>query len=311
MIKINFAIVGENLIDLFKIDDSFEPHVGGSPLNIAVGLSRLGENVSYITRFSYDFFGEMLKETLRKENVDISLSVTDDDLHTTLAFAFVDERKVPKFAIWNRSTADSALSYEDLLKVRIDEFDAFHFGSILFATPAADHILKFMEDVKKMGKYIFFDPNYRPHIAEDEDKYKADLLKGWKMADLVKCSMEDAKSIFGLDDFKNIVGVVKSIGKTIITDGENGAYVISKDVDHIPAISVDVVDTTGCGDAFMAGLIHEFAGNNFDEKHLISASKFGTITAGMAAQKVGAITSFPRLEEVKGFLKNLKEGFDG
>ncbi|MGC8590425.1 carbohydrate kinase family protein, partial [Athalassotoga sp.] len=83
---------------MFKIDDSFEPHVGGSPLNIAVGIARLGEKVSYITKFSYDFFGEMLKDTLKQENVDISLSMTDCDLHTTLAFAFVDERKVPKFA---------------------------------------------------------------------------------------------------------------------------------------------------------------------------------------------------------------------
>ncbi|MGC8545544.1 MAG: carbohydrate kinase family protein [Athalassotoga sp.] len=304
-------MVGENLIDLFKIDDSFEPHVGGSPLNIAVGIARLGGHVSYITKFSYDFFGEMLKDTLKQENVDISLSMTDCDLHTTLAFAFVDERKVPKFAIWNRSTADSALSYEDLSKIRIDEFDAFHFGSILFATPAADHILKFMEDVKKMGKYIFFDPNYRPHIAKDENKYKADLLKGWKLSNIVKCSMEDAKSIFNLDDFEDIVEMVKSIGKTVITDGENGAYVISKTVTHIPAIRVNVVDTTGCGDAFMAGFIYEFARNDFNEENLVSASKFGTVTAGMAAQKIGAITSFPKLEEVKRFLKNLKEGSNG
>ncbi|BBJ27487.1 carbohydrate kinase family protein [Athalassotoga saccharophila] len=296
---------------MFKIDDSFEPHVGGSPLNIAVGLARLGEKVSYITKFSYDFFGDMLKDTLKSEGVDISLSVTDDDLHTTLAFAFVDEKKVPKFAIWNRSTADGALSYEDLSKVRIDEFDAFHFGSILFATPASDNILQFMGDVKKKGKYIFFDPNYRPHIAKDEGKYKADLLKGWKMADLVKCSMEDAKSIFNLDDFESILKVVKSIGKTVITDGENGAYVISKTATHIPAIRVNAVDTTGCGDAFMAGLIHDFARNDFKEENLVSASKFGTITAGMAAQKIGAITSFPKLEEVKRFLENLKEGFNG
>ena len=310
MVLINFAVVGENLIDLFKIDSAFEIHVGGSPLNIAVGLARLGEDVIYITKFSYDFFGDMLKDTLKSEGVDISLSVTDDDLHTTLAFAFVDEKKVPKFAIWNRSTADSDLSYEELSKVRIDEFDAFHFGSILFATPASDHILKFMRDVRDKQKYIFFDPNYRPHIAKNENKYKKDLLKGWRISNLVKCSMEDAKSIFDFNDFEKIVEVVKSIGvKTVITDGENGAYVISERVIHIPAIHVNVVDTTGCGDAFMAGLIHELAKENFldEEKVLISAAKFGTITAGMAAQKVGAITSFPKLREIEEFLKTLKE----
>lgn len=275
-------------------------------MNIAVGLARLGEKVSYITRFSCDFFGEMLKETLRHEGVDISFAATDDDLHTTLAFAFVDEKKIPKFAIWNRSTADSALSTEDLSKIRIDDFTAFHFGSILFATPASDHILRFMKKVKDEQRYIFFDPNYRPRIAKDDKKYKADLIIGWKMSNLVKCSIEDARSIFGLDDFENIIKVIKSIGvKTAITDGENGAYIISEKVSHIPAMRVEVVDTTGCGDAFMAGVIHKFAKENFsiEDEALINAARFGTTTAGMAAQEVGAITSFPRLEEVEEFLQ--------
>jgi sugar/nucleoside kinase (ribokinase family) len=309
-LKIKIAIIGENLIDLFKTDDSFEPHVGGSPLNIAVGLSRLGEKVSYITRFSYDFFGEMLKNTLKSEGVDISLSVTDDDLHTTLAFAFVDKKKVPKFAIWNRSTADSALTFEDFAKIRIESFDAFHFGSILFATPASDHILKFMKLVKNEKRYIFFDPNYRPHITKDKEKYKSSLLEGWKIANLVKCSIEDAKSIFEMDDFDDIIDKIRSVGvKTIVTSGENGAYLVNETTIHIPAIQVNAVDTTGCGDAFMAGLIYKISKEGFlnQEEILLEASKFATATAAMAAQKIGAITSFPRIEEVDQFLKTLKK----
>jgi len=275
-----------------------------------VGLARLGEDVSYMTKFSYDFFGDMLKDTLKSEGVDISISVTDDDLHTTLAFAFVDEKKVPKFAIWNRSTADSSLTFEDLSKVNINSFDTFHFGSILFATPAADHILKFMREVKNRKRYIFFDPNYRPKIAKNERKYREDLLKGWELSDLVKCSIEDAKAIFNLETFDGIANRIRSIGvKTIVTVGEDGAYLIGEKITHISAIRVNAVDTTGCGDAFMAGLIHKLAEENFlnEEKVLLSAANFGAVTAGMAAQKVGAITSFPHLEEVEEFLKKLKE----
>ncbi len=308
---IKIAIVGENLIDLFKIDGAFKPHVGGSPLNIAVGLARLGESVSYITKFSYDFFGDLLRNTLTSERVNLSLSMTDNTLHTTLAFTFVDERKVPTFEIWNRSTADSALSIEDVSKISFKNFDAVHFGSILFATPAVDAILHLIKKARLAGKFISFDPNYRPKIAKDEKKYRDSLLEGWKMSNVVKCSFEDAKAIFNVENSDEAFEKIKEIKiKAIVTAGEDGAYVVGKETVHIPAYKVHVIDTTGCGDAFMAGVIHKLLKDNFvlDEKILAEAAKFGSATAGIAAQEIGAITSFPRIEEVEKFLKDVKSG---
>jgi sugar/nucleoside kinase (ribokinase family) len=113
-----------------------------------------------------------------------------------------------------------------------------------------------------------------------------------------------------MDDFDDIIDKIRSVGvKTIVTSGENGAYLVNETTIHIPAIQVNAVDTTGCGDAFMAGLIYKISKEGFlnQEEILLEASKFATATAAMAAQKIGAITSFPRIEEVDQFLKTLKK----
>lgn len=305
---INIGIIGENLVDLFKTDEKFEVHPGGSPLNIAVGLSRLGENVSYITKFSYDFFGKMLKKVLKVEKVDLSFCSIDDNLHTTLAFAFVDENKIPTFEIWNRCTADGSLAWEELSKVELSDFDAIGFGSILLATPAANSVLKLVKKAKKAGKFIVFDPNYRPKVSDDKKIYIENLLKGWKLSDIVKCSFEDAKAIFDLEDLECIFDKIRQIGiKAVVTDGKNGAYIVGRRVVHIPAYKTQAVDTTGCGDAFMAGMVHKLVKKEFsaDMENIVEAAKFGAATAAMAAQKIGAITSFPKIEEVKQFLRGV------
>ena len=307
--EIKIGVVGENLVDLFKVEDKFEAHPGGSPLNVAVGLVRLGENVSYITRFSYDFFAKMLIETLKSENVDLSFCSFDKSSHTTLAFAFVDENKIPTFEIWNKCTSDSAMSDKDLSKVDLKELDVAHFGSILLATPASKAVLDFVEKAKDFGKFITFDPNYRPRVAENEEKYLNTLRRGWNLANVVKCSYEDVKIIFDLKNMEEAVNLIKEKNvPTFLTMGSEGAYLITKDnVVHIQAYKTNVVDTTGCGDAFAAGVIYELCkhGLSMEDDVLVKAGQVGSAVAAIAAQKIGAITSFAHVDDVKKFMRGV------
>ena len=308
MLKI--AVIGENLVDLFKIDEKFEVHPGGSPLNIAVGLARLGEDVSYITKFSSDFFGKMLVDILKSEKVDVSLCRIDDELHTSLAFAFVNENKVPTFEIWNRCTADSSITWKELSKINLDNFNAIHFGSILLATPAANAVLEFVKKAKNLGKFITFDPNYRPRVAENEKDYLKALRDGWELADVAKCSLEDAMILFDLKTISDVIELLKGESKPVfLTMGSKGSYVIKGDnIVHIPAYKTKVVDTTGCGDAFAAGMIHNLSRHGFSVENdvLVNAARIGTATAAIAAQKVGAITSFAHANDIEKFMKDVK-----
>ena len=304
--KIKIAVIGENLVDIFKMNDKFEAHPGGSPLNIAVGLARLGANVSYITKFSNDFFGTMLKNVLKSEKIDISNCPVDDQLHTTLAFVFIGENKVPTFEVWNQCTADSSIIWNDLSKIELREFSAVHFGSILLATPAAEAVLEFVKRSKNVGNFISFDPNYRSKVALDEKAYVKNLLKGWELANVVKCSLEDAKAIFGVSNFEDAVKAIKEIKiPTVITMGEKGSYVVNNKLTHIPVYPTTVVDTTGCGDAFATGMIYALSKRAFsiENDELIEAAKVGSVTAAFAAQKIGAISSFAYVDSIEKILK--------
>ena len=303
------AIIGENLVDLFKVGEKFEAHAGGSPLNVAVGLARLGEKVSYITKFSYDFLGKMLIDTLSSEKVDLSFSSVDENSHTTLAFAFVDKDKIPTFEIWNQCTADSSITWQEISKVELDDFEAVHFGSILLATPAAEAILKFVQKAKSLGKFITFDPNYRPRVAQNEKKYLEVLQAGWSLANVVKCSFEDAKALFDLNTMDDVVKLIKKKDvPTLLTCGSEGSYVIEEGkVTHVPAYKTRVIDTTGCGDAFTAGFIYSLSQHDFFLKRdlLIEAARFGNATAAIAAQKIGAITSFAHVRDIRKFMEEV------
>ncbi len=302
-------VVGENLVDLFKKDDCFEMHVGGSPLNVAVGLARLGEKVSYLTKFSTDFFARKITVMLEKEGVDISSCPVSDELCTTLSFAFLDEDGVPFFEIWNKMTADGDLKWEEISNLDMSKFDIVHFGSILLSTNAANAVFKLIERAKNSGIRIFFDPNYRSRTALNEKKYVENLKKGWDMADVVKCSMEDMRILFGTNVESALNELIKDERTFFVTDGRKGVYIVSDgNIQRLPSYQVNVVDTTGCGDAFMAGLIHSLGKSEFyDRETLKNSANFAQAVAALVARKTGALDAFPCEEEVIRFLKGGKK----
>ncbi len=303
-------VIGENLIDLFEKGEMFEAHVGGAPLNVAVGLARLGEDVSYLTKFSTDFFASKIVAVLEKERIDTSFCPVDENLRTTLSFAFVNEKGIPSFEIWNRMSADGALNWSELSKVELSDFDIIHFGSILLSTPAAKNVIRFVRKAKEAGKRVFFDPNYRPKVAVDEKEYIELLKEGLEIADVVKCSFEDLQAIFGFlkvdESLRWLIEVEKPIFMTV---GDEGAYAVYKrDIHHFPAYTVEVTDTTGCGDAFAAGLIHSLGRVRFPLKYgeIAEAVRFAQAVAALTARKIGALDSLPSKEETLNFLKGGK-----
>ena len=296
------CVIGENLVDLFKTENGFQPHVGGSSLNVAVGLSRLGVEVGYVTKFSNDFFGRMIKETLLSEGIDLSNSVTSDNLHTTLSFVFMHD-KVPSFEIFNRCTADSSLKVEELSNIDVDEFEAIHFGSITLASSSAKAIFELVREFKEAGKFVTFDPNYRRNVAENEEEYVKNIFEAWKIADIVKLSLEDANALFHEFTLNKIIETVRHLRvPTVITKGVEGAdVVIEKKIIHVKAVETNVLDTTGCGDAFSAGMIYSLLKDSFnvDTYTLERACKVGNVVASFTAKKTGAFSSFPHLKDVE------------
>jgi len=127
-----FVVCGEALMDVFGSGDSahgllLDARIGGSPLNVAIGLARLAQPVAFFGAVSTGFLGQRLMRALRDEGVAVA-AVTQLDAPTTLALVGLDEAGVPSYAFYGHGCADRLLPPKALDTVPAAA-RAFHFGS--------------------------------------------------------------------------------------------------------------------------------------------------------------------------------------
>ena len=306
---------GEALFDFISLERKkvgfssiFEKRVGGAPLNVAVGLARLGFDVTYLVKLSNDSFGKAIYEFLASENIDVRFVKFDPNAKTTLAFVSVDEKGIPEFEFYRDNAADTLLNSDDLKGIKPEDFELFHFGSIAMCShPTADTLWNLFQSFK--GKTLTsFDPNIRPNLVKDRRKYLEILKAIFKDADIVKMSLEDLEWL-GWERLEDFVSHFKRSDKiTVLTKGEAGSEAIFRGKKyHQKAFTVErVIDTTGCGDTFMAGFIAELLKNGLRSEAIQSALEFGSASAALVAMKKGAAPSMPTLNEVNMFLRKTK-----
>jgi fructokinase len=149
----------------------FRMYAGGSMLNVAVGLARLGQHAAFAGKIAEDFFGHHLLLTLKTERVDTRF-LTTVNAQSALAFVAMEEGE-PVFSFYGAGTADSLLIPEDIPETLYQETDILHFGSVSLlrgTTPAT--VLTTVERLR--GKALrTFDPNIRADLIHDESKYRA------------------------------------------------------------------------------------------------------------------------------------------
>ncbi len=299
---------GEALYDFISKDKGkslgesvlFEKRPGGAPLNVAVGLARLGNTVEYLTKLSDDPFGRGLKEFLESEGVGTSHVVVESKGRTTLAFVSLGEDGKPDFAFYREGASDTKLTMDEV-RVNPSEVVLYHFGSIsLLDPPSSETFLKLFEMFS--GRVpTSFDPNVRPSLIKNKEDYIRSLEAVLEKADVLKLSEEDMVYIFGDVD---LIRFVRRYGRenkaTFLTLGERGSVVFccGKVFEHSAVVVGNVVDTTGCGDAYMAGVIHVLASKGLDKASVSEALELASVVAGIVATRFGAANSMPTLEEV-------------
>jgi len=295
---------GEVLIDLIgekgkgiKNSSFFQKCFGGAPANYAIACARLGAKVSLLTKISKDNFGEFLIETLKKEKVDVSY-VKRTSKKTTLAFVALDEKGKPDFIFYRDNTADTNIRKNDIKEDLFKKAKIFHFCSLsLTVNPVRSALFYALELAKKYKLIVSFDPNLRPALMKKDTLFW--VKKALKYTDLFLPSEEE---MFLITQKRNLDEAVKSlrIEKIIVTRGEKGAILYEKNKKvSFKGFKVKVLDTTGAGDAFSAGISVGIL-KKYKGKKLL---KFANAVAAISVQKIGAISSLPTLKEVKEFLE--------
>jgi fructokinase len=243
-------VIGEALIDIVERDGKIlGEHVGGSPLNVAVGLARLGRGVDFLTHIGDDERGRRISEYVRSSGAKlVPGSVTAD--RTPTALAALDESGKAEYAFdieWQLSgTPEVAPPL------------VAHTGSIATVLEPGCRAAAALLDAYHLSATISFDPNVRPGLIDDDEQARNRIDRLVEKCDVVKASDEDVEWIDPKRTPEQVAKTWQSLGPAIVavTMGENGAFAVCEaGVARVQARQVDVVDTVGAGDAFMTGLI--------------------------------------------------------
>ena len=274
---------GECLIDMLprQIDGApaLLPTPGGAVMNTAIGLGRLGVDVSFLSGISTDQFGRMIEAHLEASKVDLQFA-HKSDRPTTLAFVDFSTGTVT-YDFYDENTAGRCLSASDLPALP-DTVEALFLGGIsLINEPAAEAYAQLASSYPE--KLLMLDPNIRPSFIKDPATYRARLNGLLAHSDIVKTSDEDLEWLFpDARDTTDGIATLLSLGPSIVlfTEGAKGATAWRKSGGKVfvPAPKTTVVDTVGAGDTFNAGFL---AG--LSDQNLLSTQTIADITDAQLA----------------------------
>ena len=305
---------GDALIDFVPVRaadgrEAIRPAVGGSCLNIAVGVARLGIPTGFVGGISTDLFGRMIADHAAASNVDLR-HATRSDHQTTLAFVRLIAGEL-QYAFYDTETASANWTYRRG-SIPFDAIDAVHIGSTtLVHDRGAAEAGALIADAKATAT-ISFDPNCRPNLVHDQPAYRARMGAFAANADIVRMSDVDFEYLFGEEDFAASAAALLARGASliVITRGTNGALAWHRTAGAIvvSAPAVDVVDTIGAGDSFQAALLFALHQLKRIERarlqtvgadDLRRALSFACKCAALTCTRAGADP--PRRDEISGF----------
>jgi len=305
---------GELLIDMISTTigdltqtENFLKKFGGAPANTAVGLAKLGTNVSFIGKVGNDPFGHFLKKELENQNVDTSSLVVSDDQRTTLAF--VSQTKTGGRDFYFFRGAHETVSEEEVSLPQ--NTIIFHLGSLTQTNPITQKATqKLINQARKNKALISYDPNLRKNLWDDLILAEKIIRETAKKVDIFKISEEETQFLTNTKDPQKAAKKLftKNLQALFITLGPKGNYYKTKKYEgFIPTMRVQVVDTTGAGDAFNAGYLHgiykaQKSISQMTKPELEKILESANVIAALTTTKKGAITAFPGKEELKRYL---------
>ncbi|XP_077230632.1 putative fructokinase-6, chloroplastic [Tasmannia lanceolata] len=286
---------------------AFKKAPGGAPANVAVGIARLGGSSAFIGKVGEDEFGYMLSDILKENNVNNKGMRFDPGARTALAFVTLRADGEREFMFYRNPSADMLLKETELDLDLIRKAKIFHYGSIsLITEPCKSTHLAAAKAAKDAGVLLSYDPNLRLPLWPSEDSAREGILSIWETADIIKISEDEISFLTKGEDPYDDAVVRKlfhpNLRLLLVTEGPDGCRYYSKEFNgRVSGLKVDAVDTTGAGDAFVAGILSQLATDPSllqDEDGLREALKFANVCGGLTVKERGAIPALPSREAV-------------
>lgn len=266
-----FLSCGDALFDLFVDSNSDQNNialsgvVGGSPLNVAIGLARLGHHSQFFTKISSDPFGQRMKRHLAENDLDTSLCVNTDQ-NTTLAIVEKQQDGSAKYVFYTDNTADASITKADLPPTLSSDTQFLHLASYSTVLPKTGLSLQALVARESEHLAISYDPNLRLMVEPDINLWKNAFKAIGQHAFVIKASDEDVDALLGPDKHDEFLDSCLAMGAQVVfltrgPDGATGVDATGQRVD-LPGVSITVEDTVGAGDTFHTAVLHWLVTHN-------------------------------------------------
>ncbi len=326
MKKTKVVCIGEALIDRIKnkSDQEFTDFLGGAPANVAFALTKLKIDAAFIGRLGSDEFGKKFIEQFKELEVDINFLQLDENLPTRIVKVNRDNSGERYFSGFdtrvNTVFADEVLDRNEIkkdiksLEKLFLKTKYFVCGTIILSSSISAESIYFLLNIaNKFDVKIIIDVNWRQVFwdfatssSETSKKERVDLIRNFlNYAHILKLAKEEAILFFENENPLKISKTMLNRPDVIITDGANPIIWFINGVQGTTKVinSSKIIDTTGAGDAFLAGLISQLLLFDYptNESEIQNCVRFASVCGLLTCLGEGAIEQQPDHSKVNKF----------
>lgn len=292
--------------------DGYSVAVAGAEFNVAVGIKRLGQDVSYMTKLGDDPFGKRIVKVMNQNGISTDTISYSKERSTGFMLKSTVETGDPEIFYFRKNSAASTFCIKDIENVNFDDFDFIHLTGIFPALSnetrqACDYIIS---EAKKRNIFVSFDPNLRPQLWESQEMMIEYINKMASQCDLFLPGVSEAKLLIGEEVPERIAEKYMQMGakSVVLKLGTKGAFYKTKDEEcYVEGFKVEkVVDTVGAGDGFAVGVISALR----EGMSMHDAVRRGTAIGAIQVMSKGDNDGLPNRDELSKYMdgnKNWRE----
>jgi fructokinase len=305
--------LGELLIDMVPRPApdgglNFAAKPGGAPGNAAVGLAKLGRSVAMLSKVGDDAFGRLLTGTIAASGASVEAIIISQQHLTGVAVVTLDEQGDRDFLFYRHDCADVNYTPEEVRADLIQGARILHVNSLVLASPVSASAQRHAVALAQAaGILISVDPNLRPLLWESREAMIAAAREVVAVATILKIGEDELQIITGIADTEAALESIWHEGLRVvaITRGAAGAIILTRSARvSLPGVAVKVVDTTGCGDSFMAAFLTGLLDSEMDlsAENLAAIGRFACAAGAITATAPGGMDGMPTRAELAAFM---------